>query len=284
MQVAVLILAYKYPLGLKALTDFFDAHPSFRLFVHVDQKVDIKPFIENAGPSIYFLKNRINVFWRGWTIVEATMKLIFEARRQGAFDRYLLISDDSLPLVSLQTLIQALLVSPDYFYLTVNTDRAWRYDKFFMYDSESTQLRYTPSREFTDVAMARLERMIALRRLGKRPIAQHYQGSQWWGLFASGIEKIIESWEQDQWLRESFEFSDAPDESYFHQILGENGMIQPNPLMCVDWNANPAPRVFTRSAELEGIAHNNCLFVRKVDFTNAELSQWLEKIRNKTYR
>jgi hypothetical protein len=279
MRVAVLILAYRYPLGLKALSDYFSSHPDFRLYVHVDQKVDIKPFVENSDQSIYFLEDRVNVFWRGWTMVEATMKLIYEARSQDDFDRYLLISDDSLPLVNLQTLTQSLEDSADYFHLDVNVERVWRYDKFFMFDSEGTQLRYSPSREFTDLAMSRLERMIALRRRGKRPIAQHFQGSQWWGLSASSIEIIIESWEVDLWLRESFEFSDAPDEGYFHQILGENETIQSRSLMCVDWNADHPPRVFTCSAEFRGINKQNFLFIRKIDFTNEELGQYLEKIR-----
>ena len=64
MQVAVLVLAYRYPLGLKALSHFFSSSPSFRMFVHVDQKVDIKPFVDNAAPSTVFLEDRSKVFWR----------------------------------------------------------------------------------------------------------------------------------------------------------------------------------------------------------------------------
>ncbi len=278
MKVAVLVLAYGYPLGLKALSRFFATDPSFSLFVHTDQKVDINPFIDNAGSSAIMLEDRVKVYWRGWTMVEATMQLITKARSQGAFDRYLLISDDSIPLVNLQALSRAIQDSPDYMQLAPTPSRSWRYERFFMFDSEATQLRFTPNRNFDDDALSRIERMIALHRRGKKPIKYFYQGSQWWGLSASSIEKIVESWGEDQWLRESFEFSDTPDESYFHQILGQAGTYDSNPLMWVDWSAKIPPKIFTTSDDLLNITKQKQIFARKINFTENELMRWIEAL------
>ena len=278
MKVAVLVLAYRYPIGLKALSRFFSTDSRFSLFVHTDQKVDIKPFIDNAGPSAIMLKDRIKVFWRGWTMVEATMRLVSEARKRDAFDRYLLISDDSIPLVCLEALGGAIEDSPDYLQLAPTPSRSWRYEQFFMFDSEPTQLRFTPNRAFNDDSIRRFERMITLGRQGKKPIQNHYQGSQWWGLSANSIEKIISSWNEDKWLRESFEFSDAPDEGYFHQILGEGGNIKSNPLTWVDWNAEVPPKIFTTAEELVNIPKKNHLFIRKIDFTENELMRWIDSL------
>ena len=278
MQVAVLVLAYRYPLGIKALSRFFSGDPRFSLFVHVDQKVDIKPFIDNAESSVLMLKDRVSVFWRGWTMIEATMRLITEARQRRVFDRYLLISDDSIPLVNLQTLSRMMENSPNFVQLAPTPGRSWRYERFFMFDSAPTQLRFTPNREFNDDAIMRFERMITLRRRGKKPIKNYFQGSQWWGLSAKNIDTIIASWNEDKWLRESFEFSDAPDESYFHQILGPTGNINVNPLMWVDWNADNPPKTFTSINELVAIPRKNHLFARKINLTENELLKWIENL------
>src|SRR5450631_2159965 len=105
MKVAVLVLAYKYPIGLRSLTHFFSA-PGFDIFVHVDRKIDAGPFEECAGDSTCLLQDRIPVFWRGWSIVEATMRLIIHAKSRCEYDRYVLISDDTVPIADASTLLQ----------------------------------------------------------------------------------------------------------------------------------------------------------------------------------
>jgi hypothetical protein len=276
MKVAVLILAYKYPIGVQALSRFFPA-PCFDLFVHVDQKIDAGPFQQFAGESACFLEDRIPVYWRGWSIVEATMRLISQARSRCEYDRYLLISDDSVPIANAATLLKSLDAHPDQLHIFRAHQRAWRYDKFYMFDSAATQLRWIADREVTDDALLRFERLAALRRRGKKPLTDHYQGSQWWALSAPSIEKVVESWNNDEWLRASFEFSDAPDEGYFHAILAETCKGRSRSLMWVDWAppTPPPPRIFHTCEELAGIRPSSELFARKIDLDQAALDSWM---------
>jgi hypothetical protein len=278
MKVAVLILAYRYPIGLRALRSFFSPR-CFEIFVHVDRKVDAAPFAESAGESACILQDRIPVYWRGWSIVEATMRLVMHAKAKCEYDRYVLISDDSVPIVDLSAVLRSLEEFPDQIDLHVIRQRGWRYDKFFMFDSGATQLRWTADREVTDDALARFDRLGALRRRGKKPLADYYQGSQWWALSARSIERVIASWADDQWLRESFEFSDAPDEGYFHTILAEYCLLRSRNIMWVDWSTQipPPPRIFQSCDELAAIRPVTELFARKVDLGPAELDSWIAR-------
>jgi hypothetical protein len=279
MKVAVLVLACRYPIGLRALTRFFSG-PCFDMFVHVDRKIEAGQFAACAGDSAFLLQDRIPVFWRGWSIIEATMRLILQAKSCREFDRYLLLSDDSVPIVDANTVLQSLDTFPDQIHVHLARQRAWRYEKFFMFDSEATQLRWIGDREVTADALTRFERLGALRRRGKKPLTDHYQGSQWWALSAPSIERIIASWNDDEWLRASFEFSDAPDEGYFHAILGETCLPRSRSMMWVDWapSTPPPPRIFTSCDELAEIRPTTELFARKIDLETAALDSWMARI------
>jgi Core-2/I-Branching enzyme len=275
MSIALLVLASRYPLGLRALTRLFNT-PEFDIFVHVDNKLDQAPFLKEAGGRATFLAERIEVYWRGWTMIEATMRLLDRARSIKRYESYVLISDDSLPLLSVAELKIALSENSNHMHVHPADDRAWRYEKYFMFDSHATQLRWTQDREVTPDASNRLKRLADRRQGGKKPIARHFQGSQWWALSDDSVQEIFRSWNEDAWLRESFEFSDAPDEGYFQHIL--SGRVPSRALMYVDWETPPSispPRVFKTAADIAEIKPSTHLFVRKVDFDPDELDKWV---------
>jgi Core-2/I-Branching enzyme len=278
VKIALLVLAYRYPLGLRALSVLFPP-PTFQVIVHVDSKVDEQPFVACASPSVHFLKDRIAVYWRGWSIVEATMRLILYARSTNSFDRYMLISDDSVPIKSSATIRETLETHADHILIHPAGDRAWRYEKFYMFDSQATQLRWTSDREVTEEAVAKIERLGALRGRGKIPLKEQFQGSQWWVLSPQRIEEIVSSWSDDTWLRDSFEFSDAPDEGYFHTILASKGLKRSRSMMWVDWKtSNPPPHTYKSGEELAQIRPTTEFFARTIDFSEAQLGEWIARI------
>ena len=208
------------------------------------------------------------------------MRLVIHAKSRGEYDRYVLISDDSVPLVSAATMLSSLATYPDQLHIFLAEQRAWRYDKFFMFDSAATQLRWVADREVTIDALGKFERLAALRRRGKKPISEHYQGSQWWALSAHSIDRVLESWNNDDWLRASFEFSDAPDEGYFHAILAQtcNGLSRS--IMWVDWEppTPPPPRTMRTYDELAEIRPSTELFARKIDLDQVALDAWMGRL------
>ena len=100
-----------------------------------------------------------------------------------------------------------------------------RYERFFMFDSAATQVRWTPviDREVTLDALQRFAQLSVVRSRGKKPLASLFHGSQWMALTSASVDRILNSWENDSWLRELFEFSEARMKAYFHTILSQRG-------------------------------------------------------------
>ena len=280
-KIAALVLAYRYPAGIATLAKFFAAG-DIDMFIHVDRKIDEAPFRQAAESAsaggVVFLQDRVEVFWRGFTMVEAAMQLLLLARGRNQYDRFIIISDDSLPLVSPATLRDRLQTEPDFLAATPAPDRLReRYEQFFMFDSRATQVRWIPviDRHVTPDALRRLARLAALRERGKKLLDGYYSGSQWMSLRSESADAIVESWLRDEWLRESFEFSEVPDEAYFHTILSEAIW---KPLVYVDWSARLPPRVFNTADELSSVDPGGAMFLRKVELSAEELAAWTETL------
>lgn len=212
-------------------------------------------------------------------MVEATIALICAAVDDGGYDRYIIISDDSLPTVKMRELRDKIELGEDYISVGIAPEifRS-RYENFYMFDSEATQIRWLPvaDRALSDDALERIGRLNTLRKIGKKPIPTAFHGSQWMGLTDKSIQCILESWNKDHWLRESFEFSEVPDGGYFHTILSQNYRLPSRPLMHVEWTGSPPPQVFTTIDELAAINSKDTLFVRKVNMVPEQLKIWTE--------
>lgn len=280
VRIAALILSYRYPSGIAALARFFAA-ADIEIFIHVDGKCDDRPFRDAAkagGRDAVFIEDRTRIFWRGFSMVQATVNLLRASHLHAKFDRYLIISDDCLPLVEPMRLRNELEFGGDFVAATLADEQLrLRYDRFFMFDSAATQVRWIPviDREIGEDALRRFERLGILRKRGKRPLAACYHGSQWMALTSASVDKILRSWTYDPWLRESFEFSEVPDESYFHTILFEAEVPVWRPLVYADWAVDSPPRIFKTPGELLLADARGALFARKIDFSDEDLSHWL---------
>ncbi|HTJ65776.1 MAG TPA: beta-1,6-N-acetylglucosaminyltransferase, partial [Alphaproteobacteria bacterium] len=195
VRTAALVLAYRYPIGLSALARYFDLTGT-DMFVHVDAKIDETAFREAAAAAtqqVTFLPDRIAVFWRGFTVVEATIALLKAARAQG-YDRYLLISDDSLPIVGPDTFQALLSPEEDYFAARPAEDELrLRYDRFYMFDSAVTQARWLAlsDRHVDAETVDRFTRLGKLMKRGKKPLETCYHASQWMALTWRSVDTIL---------------------------------------------------------------------------------------------
>lgn len=278
-EIAVLLLCHAAPEGLGSLARFF-ADSGFDLFAHVDAKVDEAPFRAQA-PWVQFISPRLEVFWRGFSMVEATVALIEAARARWPYARYMLLSDDTVPLQSLSLIRNALLGDEEFAAFGPVEAHRGRYEGYFLFDSPATQLRWIPGvqRVVTPGLIARVKRAEALMARGKAPLPVFWYGSQWMALTAPSIERILARWHSDEWLRESFAFADAPDESYFQTILGEQlGRIDRG-LVYVDWSTPEPPRVFTEISALEAVEPGGFMFLRKARLAPEALRQWVDRLR-----
>lgn len=286
MKVAVICLAYLgNASGMLQLAKYFsrmDAH----LFVHVDAKVPVDPYI-NDEANVTLLLSRLEIFWGGFNTVEAAIRGIEFANKTAAFDRFLFITEDSIPLVTPVELERNL--GLDVEWIAIHSDNpSWvwqRYQEYFYFDSRATSFRYFESIErfITEKDLRCLERMQLLMRQGKTKLPELYHGCGWWALCRDTVEAILERHHRDKRLRESFEFSAIPEEQYFHTMIGSSASSRPRQLfMYVDWDRDSEvkPYVFSRYDELKEVRENNpeLLFVRKVDLDSAEVGEFVDEL------
>jgi hypothetical protein len=98
MKIAYLILAHNYPGHLARLTQAL-ATPNTAIFIHIDKKTDIRPFLEIAGENIQFTPERVAVYWGDYSTTEAILILINAAMAGSErFDYLVLISGSDYPV------------------------------------------------------------------------------------------------------------------------------------------------------------------------------------------
>ena len=100
MRIAHLILLIPAPNNGE--NDKSLSHQNFDFYIHVDKKFDINPhlFLKSI-PNVYFINNRIDVKWAGFSTVTATFECIKEIAATGVkYDYINFLSGQDYPIKS----------------------------------------------------------------------------------------------------------------------------------------------------------------------------------------
>ncbi len=202
------------------------------MFVHVDAKIDAARYRADMGDAqelCRFVAQPVDVFWGGFSMVLAELRLIETARAHAAYDKFILLSDDTFPVVPPETLHRNFANDTDQITLrTVREDTPTfaRYRDFVCYDDIATTVREglavvpgSPVRVIRPELERKIAEIAALRRRGKKKL-QLFYGQSLWALRSATVDAITRTLDQDQHLRKSFEYSALPDETVFHSIIG----------------------------------------------------------------
>ncbi|MCH3980540.1 MAG: beta-1,6-N-acetylglucosaminyltransferase [Prevotella sp.] len=104
MNIAYLISAHKDPYHLKRLITVLESD-GVHFFIHIDKKVDIKPFLNLVkGSNIHYTPNRIWTQWGGFTQVLYQKELLGTAlsyeKQHQTFDYFVILTGQDYPLMS----------------------------------------------------------------------------------------------------------------------------------------------------------------------------------------
>jgi len=246
-RIAVLVLAHK-PAPLQYLLDLLDDR--FAVFVHMDAKTDLGAAPLRLPGHATMVEPRVEVFWGGWSMMQATISLVDAARARGGFRRYLLVSGDSLPVVPLDRLEAALLDdSREYVELIAVPDDpslagmdaaaatarhgwvqpwrlynpvAWDHRLLNPFQREAAAAQYGVEQGRIDWIRGDIERLMRtiLRDLRPpRPFPAFWYGAQWWALTAATIEAIRPDLLRPE-VQRFFRHIQVPDEHMIQTVLG----------------------------------------------------------------
>jgi len=266
LRIALLILAYRAPVVLQAQLKIY-AGTDAAVYVHLDSKAKDEDFLFlRDHKNVTLAPTRIDCYWGGFTLVRCALLLLEMAVRDG-FDQYVLISDDSFPLLRMGD-IKAMLagginvignpVGPEY----------QRYARSCYFDCPATAPngeRRTPGL-FSPAQADDLADLAALMRSGKKALPIIFHCAQWWAMTHQAAQRVLAVDRQDKHLRDSFRFSEIPDESYIQTIAGTEfpeRFVHRN-LMWFDFSREPKPFVFETLDGLQQAIDSRHAFARKI--------------------
>jgi len=101
MKIAFLNLCHCDPDVVARVSKKLTANPNFDMYIHVDTKTLIEPFVRVVGISdqVFFIKNRKRVYWGGYNAIEATLELLKTALNSDRnYDYFVLLQNLDYPI------------------------------------------------------------------------------------------------------------------------------------------------------------------------------------------
>jgi len=228
MKIAYLVLAHNTPNHLKRLICTLDS-PDAKFFIHIDDKAVISPFRSGIlQRNVYFLQNRVSVYWGDFSDVEATIRLLRAALELSPEPSYMvLLSGSDYPLKSPRYIENFVarhkgqqfinLVNMPCDALGKPIERLENYWLGMPFKSRSVMTVVNRLNELN-----RKSRLITrdYRRIFDGLVP--YAGSQWWALTSAACRHILTFIDSRPDVVRFFRNTYLPDESFFHTIIGNS--------------------------------------------------------------
>ena len=233
-EIVYLILAHTAPRLLARMVNALDSS-YVRFFIHVDAKADVNDFTDCIGnkKNVCFLENRVDVFWGGYSMVEATLRLMEEATRDSPEFKYgVLLSGVHYPIKSNGYIREFFRNSSDEYLQFARTSEVGCKDKtnaFCLYDYKPFNPRTVFSRnkwlnriakipgKCVDILFRNIVTTVYRRRLPGGIVP--YTGTNWWALTNSCIRYIQDYIKKKPCYIDFFRLCAHPDEVFFHSIV-----------------------------------------------------------------
>jgi core-2/I-Branching enzyme len=241
MKIAYLVFAYKNPQVLRRAIAKLSARDC-AFFIHIDQKSSIDEFFQIQGDNVFFSEKRIRVYWAEFSGVQAILLLMRQALRSPEnYDYCVLLSGSDYPLRSAK-----------YIHTFLEEKRGIEFISTVRMPSEAAgkPISRINTLRFQSTAPVRrfVVRVLARLGLAERDYRKYlgslepYSGSTWWALTRDACQYILEFVERNRLVGEYFQYTFAPEEMFFHTILGNSSFsarIGRN-LLYEDWSTGGA--------------------------------------------
>jgi hypothetical protein len=221
MKIAYLFFAYKNPVIVKKTIEHLSSADS-AFFIHIDGKSDISQFDAIKGGNVFFSEKRVPVYWGEFSGVRAIQLLMRQALANGqGYDYFVLLSGSEYPLKSKEYIHR-------FFESNCGTEFISMV-KMPNVEAGKPISRINTLRIESNRPVCRLVvRMLAKLGLAQRDYRKYlvslepYSGHTWWALTREACQYIIDFQKSNQRVVKYFEDTFAPEEMFFHTILGNS--------------------------------------------------------------
>lgn len=283
MKIAVLCVGYLgQARGVELLAEYFAATDA-DIWLHVDVSTDATEYeaLLARNPRIHSVTPRLRCWWGGFNGARAVLHAAALAQASQRYDRYLYLTEDSIPLRPLSELLERLAADREFINAGDGQAVRARYDGFYCWDCDAMCPRCATFEDWvvTPEMEIQVARLASLRARGKYKVSQLRHGEAYWGLSPGAIHQLLERHTTDNHFRESFEFSRIPEEQYYHTILAEAGCVSRTaPFMAMDFSKDPKPFVYRHRDELCEVRTHPHLFARKMALDAADMTAFITEL------
>ena len=161
--------------------------------------------------------NRTSINWGGYTMLEATLNLIKEAKSNKKYDYYVLLSGDDYLIKNEIKFINFLSENSNYSFLEYesfeqnSSDLMTRYNRYILFEKKS----------FIKKVLQKLMNIIISRRKMYNNM-EALKGSQWWCLNTESIDYVLNYLQSNPKCLKYFKHTHIPDEMFFQTIIGNS--------------------------------------------------------------
>jgi len=263
MRFACLIITYTSARQTKRLIDKLD-NGDFDFYIHLDKKVDINTHQELLGrPNVYFVKDRIDVKWAGFTIVKAAFSGIKDILASGKKYEFInLMSGQDYPVKSAAYISNFLKQ-----YAGKQLINCWNF--------ESQWIEAKPRVDrvhFTDLVfkgkffMEKVFNSVMGKR--KRPEGLDFYGSNstFWTLTPDCAEYVMNYVESNKDLYNFFKYTWGSDEFVFQTVIMSScykEQVVNNNYRYTDWTGGGAHPKLLKTEDYDKIISSDAIFARK---------------------
>ena len=266
MLTANIITVYKQPKLVETLLRTMQ-HPCFHFYLHIDRKADIRQYEYLAElPNVFLIKERIDIKWAGYSIVEALVCGMRQALNSGhSYDFITHLSGQCLPLKPVDELFNYYKANKGKILLSCSpAPNPW-------WDEARRRTESYNFHQFDFRGKYRLGTLIS-RLLPKRksPGLVLYGGPHgaYWTITPDAARYICEVLETNRKIIKFFKYVWGPDEILVNSLIMNSPfksqvVIQND--RYIDWSAGGGhPKILTTD-DFRRIINSGCLYARKFD-------------------
>lgn len=286
-MLCALILAHHSPVLVSRLIARLGSF-GVTCIVHVDKKVEIKPFLAACkGSGAVFLTERTEVIWGGHSIVNATFSLIRAALPDDRYSNFLLISGDTYPVCSADDFRRFLDDGADHIQIQnvdANSDAFLRISRVYLPDARIGKFGYQAETEryVTEDVVSALQEIKEAWHCKRNGSFQwkFTKGSQWWCLQRSTLNRCMELMSSETEFALWFKYSAIPDESLFQTLI--YNFISPkfansHPVFTI-WDRQPRPYIMSTPQDLDLLKRTRLPLARKFSAKDPTILDMLDDV------